>query len=598
MNTPLGPHDAKDHNRMILAIALSLVILLGYHFIFEKPRLEALHQQKVAQEKAPPAAAVTPLPDVLLPRADVLAKDSKRIPIKGDKVVGTLSLKGARIDDLQLVGHYETLDKKDLVSLLVPAGAEGAFYFESGWVSESTADILPASDTQWSLAPGSARELTGDGAPVVLQWNNGHGLLFERSIRLDKEYLFEVSQKITNTSASPLKVNAYYLTARTGLPKEFKGFFVQHEGPISYLNGKLEEPQYKKILSGDDKLDLENASGWIGITDKYWMATILPNPKEAFNARIVGVQPESAKGQPHFQADLVSQPMTAAPGESIENATHFYTGVKTLSVINSYSEKFGFPRLDLSIDFGMWYFITKPFYLLFHFLVNWLGHIGTAILMMTVIVRIAMFPLASKAYTSMAKMKKVAPLLKELQEKYGTDKQKLQMEIFELYKRENANPFGGCWPMLVQIPIFFALYKVILISVEMRHAPFWGWIKDLSEPDPTSMFNLFGLIPWTPPSMLMIGIWPLLFCGTMIIQKRLSPPMADPVQEKIQTYFPYFITLMMAHFAAGLIIYWTWSNVLAILQQYYITRKISGEEVSLIHGHVERRKTKKTKTDA
>ena len=402
---------------------------------------------------------------------------------------------------------------------------------------------------------------------------------------------------MTNTSATPVKLNPYYLTTRVGLPKEFKGFFVLHEGPIAYLNGKLKEPQYKKVLSGDDKIDMSDASGWIGITDKYWMATILPDPDQTFNARIVAARVSGAKSDPHFQTDVVAQPLTAAPGTTIENSVHLYAGVKTLGIINGYDKQYGFNRLDLAIDFGMWYFITKPFYLLFHMLVKTLGSMGVAILAMTVVVRAAMFPLASKAYRSMAKMKKVAPLLKELQAKHGSDKQKLQAEIFDLYKREDANPFGGCWPMLVQVPIFFALYKVILISVEMRHAPFWGWIKDLSEPDPTSVFNLFGLIPWTPPQMLMIGVWPILFCLTMVVQKRLSPPMADPVQEKIQTYFPFFITLMMAHFASGLIIYWTWSNTLAVLQQYYITRKISGEEVSLIHGHIERRK-KKTGADA
>jgi len=579
-----NPYDEiEDHNRVVVAVVLSLAILLGYQFFFAKhvppqtPATVAAEHPTVVKTEA-----------VIRPRAAVLAA-TPRIPVQGKRVTGSVALKGLRLDDLRLDGQAVSVDNPEPVPLFNPSGAPDAFYAESGWLSDDKNVKLPNEDTVWAKAPGSPAAIVSGGAPVTLQWNNGQGLLFTRAIALDDNYLFTVTQGVTNKTSAPLQLNAYHLTSRAGLPPDFKGLYSLHEGPISNLDGKEQETSYKSLAKGD-KVEKQGAKGWLGISDKYWMAVLLPEPGQMFDARVAGsLDPNNVQ---HFQTDIVDAAVTVAPGQAVENKTYVYAGVKDLDVMNAYDDKYGFQRLDLGIDFGIWYIITKPFYYLFHYLVKMIGNVGLSILCMTVIVRGAMFPLANKAYTSMAKMKKIGPELKELQAKHKDDKTKLQQEIFELYKRENTNPFSGCWPMFVQIPVFFALYKTILISIELRHAPFWGWIRDLSAPDPTSLFNLFGLIPWNPPNALMIGAWPVLFCATMVIQKRLTPPMPDPVQERMQAYFPFFITFMMAHFAVGLVIYWTWSNCLAILQQYYILKKTGEQNVSLLRGHHARHKKK------
>ena len=585
--TPHDPRDATDHNRMIIAVILSLVILLGYEMLFARdtpPPQPATQAEAVARTATLSQEAAKPLT-----REQALS-GAGRIAIKGARVTGSLSLKGARLDDLSLNGHYKTVEKKEPVSLLNPSRAPHAFYAESGWVAERAGIAVPGPDTVWSLVRGSATVLESNGKPVVLQWDNGQGLVFERALTLDGNYLFSVTQRIINNTGESLSFNPYYLVSRTGRPPDFQGTYILHEGPIGYLGEKHVEASYNDLADGE-KTEENGTHGWLGITDRYWMVTLLPQPGDTFNARIVG---DAAQ---HFQTDIVESTLTVAPGQTAENKVWVYAGVKDLGVMQSYQQQYGFRNLNLNIDFGIWFFITQPFYMLFHFLAGILGHIGFAILAITVLIRVALFPLATRSYISMARMKVIMPMLKEIQAKHKDDKVAMQMEIMDLYKRENANPFSGCWPLIVQIPIFFALYKVILLSAELRHAPFPGWVYDLSAPDPTNIFTLFGLIPWEPPGILHIGLWPLLFCLTMIVQKRLSPPMPDPVQEKIHTYFPYFITVMLANFAAGLVIYWTWSNTLAVLQQYYILRKYGQEEVSLLRGHHQRRKPKKAGKD-
>jgi YidC/Oxa1 family membrane protein insertase len=585
------PDDTADHNRIVIAVLLSLLILVGWQFFYMRPHAQQEMQRKQQQQQQ--QTAVAKPENILRPREVVLA-DTKRLPVQGKKVTGSISLKGLRLDDLRLNGQYVTIEKKELVPLFNPSGAPWTFYAESGWLSDNKTLSLPTQDTLWTLAPGSVSAVVSGGPPVTLKWDNNQGLSFERSISLDDAYLFTVTQKITNKTGAALSFNAYHTVARRGFPSDYRGLYTLHEGPVARFNGKLEELQYKKLASGS-KTDVENVQGWAGITDKYWMAVVLPDPQQKFNARILGSTEDKI---PHFQSDIVDAAVTVSAGETTLNTTHIYAGVKILDTMKAYNKLYGFDRIEDAIDFGIWYFIVKIFYALFHMILSFEGSVALSIVTFTVIVRGAMFPLASKAYTSMARMKKIQPELKELQTKYKGDKTELQAKIFELYQRENVNPFSGCWPMLVQIPVFFALYKVILISVDLRQAPFWGWIHDLSEPDPTSVLNLFGLIPWTPPPAFTIGAWPVLFCLTMVLQKRLSAPMPDPVQEKIQSWFPVFITFMMAHFPSGLVIYWTWSNTLAILQQYYITNKVGDEKVSLIRGHHARHKPKKKKSKA
>lgn len=609
MNKPFNspqPQDNKDRTRLILAVTLSLAVLFGYNHFVEKPRQEKaraqMEAQAVAQQQAldikarGEGAAIGGGAKTVETREEALTSSGARLPIKGKRVSGSLSLTGLRIDDLTLNEHTEVLNGSEPVVLLAPGNTELGFYFESGWVANGYAGALPSEKTTWRVASGSAREITSGGAPVVLEWDNGSGLTFIREIALDDNFMFTVTNRVKNATGGDVRLNAYHAVARNSLPRDFSGFFVLHEGPIGSLGDKQEKLSYKKMRDGKT-IERNGVNGWLGITDKYWLVAMIPNKDDVFNARVVAAPRQSAKGFV-YQTDIVSNPLTIAAGSTVDDVTHVYAGVKNTGLMAQYEGDLGVKNLDFAFDFGMWYFITQPFYYLLHLLFSLTGSVAAGILLMTVVVRAAVFPLASKGFRSMARMKVIAPQLKELQEKHKTDKAALQMAIFDLYKRENVNPFSGCWPILIQIPIFFALYKVILLSVDLRHAPFWGWIHDLSAPDPTSIFNLFGVIPWDPPQMLMIGGWPILFCITMILQKRLSPPMPDPVQERIQAFFPYVFTVMLAHFASGLVIYWTWSNVLSILQQYYILRKVGGEDTSLIRGHAARRKPKSKKEEA
>ena len=588
---PHDPNDTQDHFRLLIAIVIYLGILLLSRNFIDEPQLKKIQQQQQIQahQEIVPAAPISEQPPVEN-RQDVIAA-TNRIPILGKKVEGSLSLIGARIDDLLLNEHTVTTESKERMALLSPSGTEHAYYVESGWTASDKDVLIPDSKTVWSLAPNSAAALKTNGA-VTLQWDNGQGLLFERTIELDENYLFTVTQKIINKTKTEKKFNAWHLISRHSLPVDFKGFFILHEGPLAYLDNKLKEPNYSDLNKGE-KIERENTHGWLGITDKYWFVGIFPNPEERFNARIIG---STINDKRAYQTDIVAKTQTVEPGQSIEDKKFIFAGVKNLTLMLDYQKKYGLEHIDLAFDFGWWYFITKPFFLLLHFLMDIIGNVGLTILSMTIIVRAAVFPLANKSFVSMAGMKRIAPRLKELQAKYKDDKEKLQQELFELYKREKINPFNGCWPLMVQIPIFFALYKCIMLSVELRHTPFWGWINDLSAPDPTNIFTLFGLIDWGPPAFISIGAWPVLFCLTMVVQKRLTPPMPDKTQEQLQTFFPFIITIMLANFAAGLVIYWTWSNILGVLQQYYILRKLGGQEVSLIHGHSERRKKKKPKT--
>lgn len=589
---PHDPNEPKDNGRMMVAIVISLLILFGFHFFYEKPRMETLkaqqaqeqEQQRNSEQVSVPAGTKAEVAQRAVATVD--PKNAPKIKIEGDKVRGSISLAGLRLDDLYLKDYYETVDQKKNVRLLSPASENLSYYIESGWIADNKALSLPGPQTVWSFAPNSARTLESGGS-VTVQWNNGQGLLFERTISLDENYLFSITQRVTNRSANAVTLYPFHLASRHNLPSDYVGMFILHEGPVGYFEQDLQELSYNDLLKGE-RVDVSATGGWAGYTDKYWFVGMIPDQSQKLKARFTGREKGS---KDIYQVDLVGAPSTLAPGQSIEDSMNVFAGAKVLSLLNSYEDKLGVKHLDLALDFGIWYFITKPLFLALTWLGHYFGHIGAGILLLTVLVRLAIFPLANKSFRSMAGMKKIAPQLKELQEKYKDDRARLQQEIMSLYQREQVNPFSGCWPILVQIPIFFALYKVILISIEMRHAPFWGWIDDLSAADPTSILNGFGLLPWAAPDFLSIGLWPTLFCITMVIQKRLNPPMPDPLQEKIQTFFPYIITIILSPFAAGLVIYWTWSNTLGIIQQYYILRS-AGNDVSLVRGHAERRRRK------
>lgn len=583
------PHEASDRARLMLAIVASLLIFLGFYFFVDKPQMEERRAKAVnALEHEERKAEVAKATGELRPREEVIADDASRIQIRGRRVFGSLSLKGARFDDLSLEDHYKTLAKDEKVALLTPLGAPRSFYVEQGWLAGRSGVALPDANTVWKLADGSLREITSGGKPVVLEWDNGEGLLFKRTIALDENFLFTTTQSVTNNGDKEVELNPYEMVARHGKPVDYSGFFVLHEGPVGFFGKEGEEPSYKNLEKGD-KIEYENTTGWVGMTDKYWMVSLLPQPETPFNARMMGTP---AGDKFIYQSDLVGERRAVAAGETVEVTSYVYAGVKDLPVIQGYEKVYNFKNLEYGIDFGIWHILTKPLFLLLHLLADWSGNIAIAILLLTVVVRLILFPLTNKSFRSMAKMRLIAPRMKEIQEQYKNDRAAMQMAIYDLYKKEEVNPFSGCWPMLLQIPIMFALYKVILISVELRHAPFWGWVQDMSAPDPLNIFNLFGLIPWDPPAALTFGAWPLIYLITMIQLKRISPPMSDPMQERLQTWFPYMISVLLAHFAVGLVIYWTWSNCLTILQQYYILKKVGKEDTSLLRGHSSRRKKK------
>ena len=593
---PNDPHSAEDRARTMIAVVLSLAILLAYYFLYAKPHSDAMRAQQEAAQQANPAAAKPLAPGAVPPaaadkvtisRSDAL-KETARVPVEGSRVEGSISLKGARFDDIRLNEYYQDLSKTEKVALLSPADSDHGYYVDNGWLSNDNAS-LPGKDTVWTLSPSGAQAVKSGGKPVILTWDNGHGLKFETDIALDEDFLFTVTQRVTNNGNASLSLNPYHTTSRNSLPADYRGFYALHEGPIGSFDGKTVDPQYKS-LSGSAGYDLQDKTGWLGITDRYWLVAMLPDPNQHFNASIKGK--DFGKPGQHYQTDLVDATMTVKPGDTLEEKSYLYTGAKALKAIQKYQDTLGFKNFEVTFDFGIYYIITKPFYYLLTFLIQMCGNVGLGMLLMTIIVRGGMFPVASKSFRSMAKMRIVSPMMKELQEKYKDDKVALQAEVFELYKKYDVNPFSGCVPVFIQIPVFFALYKVILLSVELRQAPFWGWIPDLSNPDPTSIFNLFGLLPYAPPFSLTLGAWPCIYCLTMLLQKRISPPLPDPAQERMQAYFPYFFSLMMSQFPSGLVIYYSWSNLLGVFQQYYILKQVGGHDTSLIRGHAQRRKPK------
>jgi YidC/Oxa1 family membrane protein insertase len=581
-----------DQKNLIIALVLSFVILMGFQFFYEIPRMEAekARQAELAAEQsaaiadgtspsvaptpgAPATGTSAPAPGDLtigtdLTRAQAL-EQTPRIAIETPTITGSLSLKGARIDDVVLRDYKETLQPdSQQIHLLEPTGLRKPYYAEFGWVAAPNSAVkLPNADTVWTTG---AAKLTPE-TPITLSWDNGEGLVFERTISVDAHYMFSVEQKIRNTGAEQVTLFPYGLLSRGGIPETI-GFYILHEGPIGVFDETLQEVDYDDLQEDGDVVPVsEQPGGWIGITDKYWLAALVPNQEQSHRWNFK----HAIRNQvDRFQVDYLGDGIAIPAGGESAVTNRLFAGAKVLDLLEGYETEFGVKNFDLAIDFGWFYFLTKPFFHVLTFLNGVLGNFGLAILALTVVIKLVFFPLANKSYRSMAKMKKLTPKLSEMREKYGDDKQRLNQEMMQLYKTEKVNPAAGCLPILVQIPVFFALYKVLFVSIEMRHAPFYGWIKDLSAPDPTSLFNLFGMIPWDPPQMLMIGAWPVLMGVTMFLQQRLNPQPTDPVQAKVFMFLPLMFTVLLASFAAGLVIYWTWNNLLSILQQWVIMKRM------------------------
>lgn len=566
-----NPNDRMhpdDRRNLILFIALAALVYFAFeHFVF-RPQAEALKKQKevAAVAAADPAVMAA---EVEYPRAEALSR-SARIAIENAAVAGTLALRGGRIDDLVLKDYYTTVAREQRVEILSPSETAHGRYVEFGWVPADPAVRVPDKDTVWTLASGTA---VGKDAPVTLRWENGQGLVFERTVTLDDSFMFRVVQRVENRSGKPVTLHSYGLVSERGLPENFAGRGVVHQGPLGYIGGELVEYSFPKMRGREPEMR-SAASGWIGITEKYWMVGLIPDPNETVTYRFLHTPPVTEKGKDKFQVDILGPARTVAPGEKAEDGARIFAGAKLVKQLVNYEKTLGIPHFDLAVDFGLYYFMTKPFFYLLHFLYGLVGNFGVAIILFTVMLRIAVFPLANTSFRSFAKMRKVAPQMTELRDRYGQDRAKLQEEMVKLYQREKVNPMAGCLPILIQIPIFFSLYKVLSITIEMRHAPFFGWIHDLSEPDPTSVFNLFGLIPWTPPQALMIGVWPCLMLATMILQKSMNPPPQDKFQAQLLRLMPWFMTYIMSQFASGLVVYWTFNNIFSMLQQYVIMRSM------------------------
>ena len=595
----------SENRNYILAIALSILVLVGWQLLIGIPQMRKQQAAQQAAQQTEQAASSTqdtgtqPQPGAAQPgtatqptvgtgaavpggqaavseasRAEVLASTA-RVPIKAPDVTGSINLKGARIDDLSLTHYHETVDKTSpIITLLSPSGSPHPYYVELGWtVAPGSDTAVPTAQTEWTAPAGAT--LTVD-TPVELTWDNGAGLIFHRTFSVDEHYMFTVDQRVENTTEAAVTLYPYGLVSRHGKP-ETRSFYILHEGLLGVLGETgLHEIKYDKVVK-DGPTTVKATGGWLGITDKYWATTLIPDQKAEYQGRF-----SANTSQPvvTYQSDYLLDPVTVAPGATGDVTTHVFAGAKQVKLINAYEDTLNIERFDLMIDWGWFYFITKPMFTAIHFFHQLFGNFGIAILVVTVIVKLIFFPLANKSYASMSRMKLVQPEMTKIRERFADDKQKQQQAMMELYKKEKINPLSGCLPIVVQIPVFFSLYKVLFVTIEMRHAPFFGWIHDLSAPDPTTVFNLFGLIPWDPPSFLLIGIWPLIMGVTMFVQMKLNPAPPDPTQAMIFTWMPIFFTFLLASFPAGLVIYWAWNNTLSILQQYTIMRR-QGVKVEL-----------------
>jgi YidC/Oxa1 family membrane protein insertase len=575
-----------ENKNVLLAIVLSAAIIIGWTVFVQGPQMAAQQAQIEAQQAAQQAQQPAQQPGQQAAPQDggrqVVSRDaalraSPRVAIDNPRVKGSINLKGARIDDLVLKEYRETIQPgSPNIVLLSPLDTEDAYYADFGWFSEAKDVAVPDKDTVWqadstALAPGK---------PVTLTWDNGQGLTFARKIEIDADYMFTITDTVTNASGAQVEIAPYGRVVRYGTPQDASQMWVLHEGPIGVFNETLEEVSYGSVRDeseDDGKFTYTSTGGWMGISDKYWLVTQVPQQDETLTSNFF----YESKGD-FYQVDFASAQQPVPAGGSATRTQHLFAGAKVVNMLDRYGEALGLPLFDRAVDFGWFFFLTKPLFQILDWIFRFVGNFGVAILCLTVLVKAAMYPLANKSYRSMSKMKLLGPKMTELREKFGSDRAKLNQEMMALYKREKVNPAAGCLPILVQIPVFYALYKVLIVTIEMRHAPFFGWIKDLSAADPTSIFNLFGLIPWDYHEAFQIpmvggllhffsiGVWPLIMGFTMWAQMRLNPTPPDPVQARIFALMPIVFTFMLAPFAAGLVIYWAWNNTLSIAQQRLI----------------------------
>jgi len=597
-----------ENRNYIVAIVLSIAVLLGWQYFVAAPRLEAERQRRLVETaqvqsapQAPTAAAqaggtapvgaapsVGPAgpsaaPGAGAPVIEAVGRDQAlaahpRVKISTPTLDGSIDLVGGRIDDVRFKKYRETVDPKSPeIDLLSPAGSKEPYFADFGWLSDAgTPSKVPGPETPW-VQKGEGTLSVGH--PVTLTWANGDGLVFERTISIDENYMFQITDKVKNATDRATTLYPWSALSRWGTPTT-SGYYILHEGAIGVFGDDgLQEIKYKDLKEKAKIEPAKVAGGWIGFVDKYWATALIPDAAARMQPRFAATP--AGLGHPDvYQTFMLGDGLPLAAGAEIAASTRLFAGAKEVATVDGYAKSFGIEKFDRLIDWGWFYFLTKPLFFLISWLHQHVGNFGIAILIVTVIIKGLFFPLANKSYDSMSKMKKVQPEMKALQERHKDDKAAQQQALMELYRREKINPLAGCLPVIIQIPVFFSLYKVLFVTIEMRQAPFDGWIHDLAAPDPTSLFNLFGLIPFHPPQMLMIGVWPLIMGITMFVQMKLNPPPPDPTQKIMFDWMPVLFTFMLANMPAGLVIYWTWNNFLSIAQQWFIMSK-NGVKVEL-----------------
>ena len=564
----------QDNRNLVLAIVCSALLVIGYQIFFELPKQQALEEQALKEQKdlilTAPENNTKSQKEVETSIKDDQIINAPRISIDTPSIEGSISLAGARIDDIVLKNYTQNLDpQSSRIRLFETLDKQKPYFAEFGWIG-SEAEDLPNSSSIWT----SNSSILEPGKPILLSYKSENNLKFERIFEINDNYLITITDRVINNSSSEVTLYPYGLVRRTGLPK-VDGLFILHEGPIAVIDEKLREVDYDDLVDdGDEIISSDMKGGWIGITDKYWLAALIPDQKDKseFAFRY------SKKSSGQWQSDWRGSSKMISPGSEIETTSYLYAGAKKLALLDEVEEKIGAYRFDLAIDFGWFYFLTKPFFYALNWLSKYLGNFGLAIIGLTIIIKLLFFPLANGSYRSMAKMRALQPKLTELRERYKGDQQALNKAMMEMYKSEKVNPAAGCLPIFIQIPVFFALYKVLYVTIEMRHAPFYGWINDLSAKDPTSILNLFGILPYSVqnlpiPDFFQLGIWPIVMGITMWLQFRLNPTPPDPVQARIFAWMPVIFTFLLATFPAGLVIYWTINNLLSIGQQWLIMKQ-------------------------
>ena len=557
-----------ENKNVFIAIALSMSVLLFWSAFVDAPQPVEKQNQKllngqpdnrIVNNDIVPSINETVIKENIS-REDSLKK-TNRIFLENKKIKGSFSLEGATIDDLSFKNYKVDIKSNDIVQFLNPKETKNGYFVESGWASIGNKIKVPTGKSIWRVVGNKVLSVN---SPVTLEWDNGSNLIFKKKIEIDDNYLFKINQEVKNNSSEQVELYPYAQLTRKNMPEDLKNFYILHEGFIAVLDEELKEDDYDDIE--EKKIIREADKGWIGITDKYWMTALIPEKGEKFKSTFLY--------QDSYKANfLLSNPKVIAPSAKSNNEIKVFVAAKEVQTIDAYAKNENIEKLDLIIDWGWFYFFTKPLFFAVDYLFKLTGNFGIAIVLITIMIRLIFFPLASYSFKSMAKMKALQPEMARLKDLHKDDKVKLQQAIMALYKKEQINPASGCLPVLIQIPFFFAIYKMLFISLEMRHQPFFGWIKDLSASDPTTIFNLFGLLPFTPPSFLIIGVWPILMGLTMFIQQKLNPAPTDPIQAKIFMFFPIFLTVILASFPSGLVVYWTVNNILTIAQQWFIMKR-------------------------